>query len=418
MSKINRIEFMFRSLHHRNYRLFFIGQFISLIGVWMQSVAQSWLVYSLTHSAMTLGLVGFASQIPSFIVSPLGGVFADKYDKRKMLYITNASSLVLALILSILTLMGIIQVWHILILGILFGVVNGFDMPTRQAFVIEMVGKQDLVNAIALNSSLFNGTRMIGPAIAGILVALFGEGWCFFINSLSYVAILIALLLMQLQTQKILYSSSLQLTSIVEGFRFVIRAQPIRNLLILMGIVNLVGVPYMVLMPIFADHILGAGPSGLGILMSMAGAGALLGALSLAMKMSIRGLSKWITFASIGFGLSLIIFSQSKIFWLSCIFLLITGFTMVIQMASTNTLIQAMVPNQLRGRVMSFYIMVFTGMMPFGSLFAGALAKSIGAPLTLMMGGCICILGAIWFGRGLAEFKTKALQLIAAQQKI
>lgn len=403
-----------RALRHRNFQLFFSGQLISLTGTWMQSVAQAWLVYSMTKSALLLGTVGFASQIPVFLVAPFGGITADRVNRQRLVIATQTCSMILAGILAWLTLSGRVHVWHIFLLAGLLGVVNAFDIPGRQTFLIDMVGKEDLMNAIALNSSMFNGARVVGPAVAGILVARIGEGWCFAANSFSYIAVLIGLLLMKVRSvPRISHRSPME--DIIEGFRWVNRTKIIRSLLFLIGLVSLVGMPYTVLMPVFADNILHGGARGLGILMGATGVGALFGALTLAAKTGIKGLGRWVTITCATLGISLFLFSFSTSFWLSAALLLPCGYSMMLQMACSNTLIQTIVPDHLRGRVMSLYSMMFMGMAPFGAFFGGALANRIGAPMTVAVGGIACVLGAIWFGRALPELRIEARRLIIAQ---
>jgi MFS family permease len=404
-----------RALRHRNFQLFFSGQLISLIGTWMQSIAESWLVYRLTGSALLLGAVGFASQIPVFLVAPIGGIVADRHNRKHVVIGTQVASMVLATILAILTLTGLVRVWHVFVLASLLGVVNAFDIPGRQSFLVDMVGKEDLMNAIALNSSMFNGARIVGPAIAGILVAKIGEGWCFAANAISYVAVITGLLLMRVQRPATLASSASPLAHIVEGFRFVRHTAPIRALLILLGIVSLVAMPYTVLMPVFADQVLHGGARGLGILMGATGVGALLGALTLAARTGVKGLGRWVAFSCGGFAISLMLFTLSRNFWLSAALLLPVGFCMMLQMASSNTLIQAMVPDRLRGRVMALYSMMFMGMAPFGALLGGALADRLGAPLTVGIGSVAGLGGAIWFGLTLPKVRVEARRLIVAQ---
>jgi MFS family permease len=402
-------------MRHRNFQLFFSGQLISLIGTWMQSVAQSWLVYRMTGSSLLLGSVGFASQFPVFLASPLGGIVADRYNRHRVVIATQTASMVLAFILAALTLTHRVTVPEIFVLAVLLGVVNAFDLPGRQSFLVEMVGKGDLMNAIALNSSMFNGARVVGPAIAGILVAKIGEGWCFFANAVSYVAVIIGLLLMQVTPRSIRPMDS-PLAHVIEGFRFVRHTAPIRDLLLLVGLVSLVAMPYTVLMPIFADQILHGGARGLGILMGATGVGALLAALMLAARTGVYGLGRWVTLACAGFGLSLIAFALSRSFWLSAALLVPAGFCMMLQMSSSNTLIQSMVRDDLRGRVMSVYAMSLIGMAPFGALFAGALADRVGAPVTVIMGAVACLGGAAIFGLHLPKIRDEARRLIAAQQ--
>jgi MFS family permease len=417
-----------RALTHRNFQLFFSGQLISLIGTWMQTVAQSWLVYRITKSSLLLGSVGFASQIPVFLVAPIGGMVADRVNRQRVVIATQTASMILAFILAVLTLSNIVTVPEIFVLAALLGVVNAFDIPGRQSFLVDMVGREDLMNAIALNSSMFNGARVIGPAIAGILVAKIGEGWCFFANGVSYIAVIIGLLLMKIECVRRSKSDS-PLADIVEGFRWASQTGPIRMLLLLLGLVSLVGMPYTVLMPVFADRILHGGASGaasflhakdpgavrLGVLMGATGVGALLGALTLALRSGVRGLGRLIVITCAGFGLSLIVFAASKNFWLSATLLVPVGFCIMLQMACSNTLIQTMVPDVLRGRVMSVYSMMFMGMAPFGALLGGALADRLGAPVTVAIGGAASIVGAILFGRKLPVFRGEARQLIIAQ---
>jgi MFS family permease len=407
---------MLRALRHRNYRLFFGGQLISLIGTWMQMVAQSWLVYRLTGSAVLLGFVGFSSQIPVFLLAPVGGAAADRYRRHRILIVTQTAAMLLAFVLAGLTLTGLVRVWQIFILAAFLGVVNAFDIPTRQAFVVDMVGREDLVNAIALNSSMINGARIVGPAVAGVLVASVGEGWCFFINAVSYLAVIAGLLLMRLTVRTRIPLPGPALAGIVEGFRYVRHTRPIRTLLLLLGLVSLTGMPYAVLMPIFADRILHGGARALGLLMGASGLGALAGALTLATRQGIRGLGRWVALAALGFGASLVLFSWSRTFWLSAALLLPVGFCMIIEMASSNTLIQSLVSDRLRGRVMAVYSMLFMGMAPFGSLLAGALASRLGAPATVALGGAVCIIGAAVFGWHLPALRQEARQMIVAQQ--
>ncbi len=403
-----------RALRHRNFQLFFSGQLISLIGTWMQTVAQAWLVYRMTKSALLLGSVGFASQIPVFLIAPFGGITADRVNRQRLVVATQTAAMILAGILAFLTLSGRVHVWHIFVLASTLGVVNAFDIPGRQSFLVDMVGKEDLMNAIALNSSMFNGARIIGPAIAGILVARIGEGWCFAANSISYIAVIAGLLLMRVHCAPRASKHS-PIEDIIEGFRWANHTRIIRALLLLLGLVSLVGMPYTVLMPVFADKILHGGARGLGILMGATGVGALFGALTLAAKTGVRGLGRWVAFACGSFGISLFLFSFSRSFWLSVALLLPAGYSMMLQMACSNTLIQTMVPDELRGRVMSVYSMMFMGMAPFGAFFGGALAHHIGAPLTVAMGGVACVIGAISFGRALPDLRIEARRLVVAQ---
>ena len=411
-----RLSRTLRAFKHRNYRLFFGGQLISLSGTWMQSLAQSWLVYRLTGSAVLLGLVAFAGQFPVFLFATVGGVFADRHNRHRILVATQTVSMLLAFVLAALTLTQWVQVWHVFALAALLGLVNAFDIPTRQAFVVEMIGREDLINAIALNSSMFNGARIIGPAVAGVLVATVGEGWCFFANGVSYMAVIAGLLLMEIKARGHLHLPGSTLASIIEGFRYVGRTGPVRSLLFLLGLVSLLGLPYMVLMPIFADQILHGGARGLGLLTGASGVGALIGALSLAARSGARGLGRIVAFSAAGFGASLILFSLSRSFWLSAALLLPVGFTMIVEMAASNTLIQTLVPDNLRGRVMAVYGMMLMGMAPMGALLAGTLAHQLSAPITVALGGGVCIVAAAVFGLRLPVFRREARQMIVALQ--
>ena len=405
-----------RSLRHRNYRLFFAGQLVSLTGTWMQSVAHAWLAYSLTHSAAVLGIVGFAGQIPALLFSPAGGVVADRFARRRVLLATQATSMVLAFTLAALTLGGRVSISWILVLAALSGVVNAFDIPTRQAFAVDMVGRDDLVNAIALNSSIFNGARVLGPAIAGLLVARIGEGWCFLVNGVSYLAVLGSLLAMRLPAPVRGPHATSAWASVREGFVYASRARPVRALLLLLGVVSLTGMPYVVLMPVFAREILGGGARELGLLMGCAGVGALLGAIVLASRRNVKGLGTFIAICAGGMGISLIAFALSRDFRLSALLLVPVGFFVMSQMASSNTLIQSLIPDAMRGRVMSLYAMMFMGMAPIGALVAGFLAARIGAPATLAGGGAICIAGALLFARHLPALRLEARQMIVELQ--
>ena len=412
----SRLSNTFRALRHRNFQLFFAGQFISLTGTWMQSVAQSWLVYRLTGSVVLLGMIGFASQIPVFLVAPFGGAVADRYNRRRILVATQCTAMLLAFVLAGLTLSGTVQIWHLFVIAAGFGIANAFDIPTRQAFAVDMVGKEDLINAIALNSSMFNGARIVGPAIAGILVAVVGEGWCFFGNAFSYIAVITGLLLMDIRHIERPRTTGSTFSHIAEGFGYVYRTKPVRALLLLLGLVSLVGMPYAVLMPIFADKYLGGGSSTLGFLMGASGMGALIAALTLASRRQVFGLGKWIAFACAGLGTSLILFSLSRNVYLSALLLVPVGFSMMTQMSSSNTLVQAMIPDVLRGRVMSVYSMMFMGIAPFGALLAGTLAGYIGAAETVAIGGGVCIVGAAVFAYKGRLLKDEGRQMIVSMQ--
>jgi MFS family permease len=415
-SPTSKLPAVFRAFKHRNFQLFFSGQIISLTGTWMQSVAQSWLVYRLTGSVALLGLIGFAGQFPVFLLTSFGGAIADKYNRRRILITTQICSMTLASILAALTLTGTIEVWHLFVLASCGGVINAFDIPTRQSFVVDMVGKDDLLNAIALNSSMFNGARIVGPAIAGILVSAVGEAWCFFGNAVSYIAVITGLLLMQIAPKAFAVGEGSAIEKIKEGFAFVAKTAPVRALLLLLGLVSLMGMPYAVLMPIFAEEILHGGVRGLGILMGASGSGALVAALLLASRKSIKGLGRWVAVSSGAFGVFLILFSFSRSFWLSAAALVPVGFSMMLQMSSSNTLVQSMVPDELRGRVMAVYSMMFMGMAPMGALMAGSLAGLIGAPATVALGGVVCIVGSIIFNLRLPKLRVEAREIIVALQ--
>lgn len=390
----SKFKLALRALRHRNYRLFFAGQLISLIGTWMQNIAQSWLVYRLTGSSFLLGSIGFASQIPIFLLAFVGGAVADRFNRHRVIIGAQAASMILALALALLTLTDTVRIWHIFVLSALLGVVNAFDMTARQAFVVQLVNKQDLMNAIALNSTAFNGARVMGPAVAGLLIAAIGEGWCFFANGISYIAVLAGLILMKLEPQITIARSTSALSNVLEGLDFVCRTRPIRAVLLLVGLVSLFGMSYSVLMPIFADRILQGGPRGLGILMGSSGVGALAGSFFLASRSGTRGLGKMIASACGGFACGLLLFSVSRHFWLSALFLVPVGFSLMVLMACANTLIQLMVPDSLRGRVMATHVWVFMGMAPFGSLLAGSIAAHLGVAATILLGGLFCLAGA------------------------
>ena len=409
---------LLRALRHRNYRIFMGGQLISLIGTWMQTVAESWLVYRLTGSALLLGLAGFANRIPIFLLSPIGGAIADRYSRHRIVIATQVASMVLAAALAFLTLSHLVRIWHLMAIAALLGVVNAFDIPGRQSFVVELVAREDLQNAIALNSSMFNGARVVGPAIAGLLVAAVGEGWCFFANAVSYIAVIAGLLLMRVPRAPAAARPASAVAHVMEGFRFVSRSRPIMALLLLLGLVSLMGTPYSVLMPIIADQTFHSGARGLGILMGATGVGALLGALNLASRVGLRGYGRIIAFAAIGFGLSLIAFSAVRSLWLGVAFLLPVGFAMMTQMAASNTLIQSMIPNALRGRVMAVYSMMFMGMAPIGALLAGSLAGWLGATTTVAAGGAFCLAGGLLFLQRLPQIRGEARQLILAQEVV
>lgn len=389
---------IFRSLQYKNYRLFFGGQSLSLIGTWIQRITIPWLVYSMTDSAFLLGFVGFAGQLPTFILSPFAGVLTDRWNRYHILIVTQVLAMLQALILALLYFTGTIEIWNILLLSILLGCVNALDMPARQSFVIEMVdSKKDIGNAIALNSSMVNGARLIGPSIAGILIASLGEGICFLINGLSYVFVLWSLLLMKVKPQKIRQDKPDILRELKEGFHYTFGFMPIKSIILLLATISFMGMPYSVLMPVFAKNIFHGDSHVYGFLMGASGLGALAGAIYLASKRSVLGLEKWIPLAAGAFGLGLIFFSISRSFILSMLLMVITGMGMMMQMACSNTILQTITDDDKRGRVMSFYTMAFMGTAPFGNLLAGSLATWLGAPYTLTICGSFCTLGAFLF---------------------
>lgn len=398
---------MLRALRYRNYRLFFGGQVVSLIGTWITATATSWLVYRLTGSAFLLGFVGFAGQFPGFVIGPFAGTFIDRWDRHRLLITTQTLSMLQSFILAILTLTGRVTVPAIIVLNACQGVVNAFDMPCRQAFLLTMIeDKEDLGNAIALNSSMFNVARLLGPSIAGSIIATSSEGWCFLLDGFSYSGVIVALFLMRIARRPAGARRHLSaLKQVVEGWSYVFGFQPIRSIITLLALVSLVGFPYTVLMPIFANTILGGGPYTLGFLMTASGGGALLGALWLAARKSVLGLGRLIPIAAGTFGLALIGFSLSRTLWLSIVFMIVTGVGFMLQMGASNTLIQTIVDDEKRGRVMSLYVMAFLGTAPFGSLMAGTLSARIGAPRTLFAGGACCVAGALWFARTLPALR-------------
>ncbi len=394
-----------RAFRHHNYRLFFAGQLMSLMGTWIQTVAQSWLIYQLTGSAVLLGAVNFCNQLPVLLLSPVGGTVADRHDRRRLIMATQATLMVLAFILAALTLSGVIQVWHILALATVQGIVNAFDMPARQSFVVEMVGKKDLPNAIALNSTMFNSARMIGPAVGGLLVALTGEGWCFLINGLSFLAVLTSLRFIGVPPRP--GPAADGKGGIGEGLAYALHTEPYRSLLLLVAALSLAGMPFTVLLPVFATE-LNAGPDGYGLLMGAVGMGALGGAIRLATHRDAAKLNFLPGIAAAGMGIGLVLLGLAPSFWPAAGALLVIGFCLITVTATSNTLLQSHVPDRLRGRIMACYLMCFAGLAPFGALAAGGAAHHIGAALTVMIGGGICfICGAL--------FQLRRRQLFAGQ---
>ncbi len=405
-----------RALKSRNYRLFFIGQGISLIGTWMQRTALLWLVGTqfsdIRSAAFWLGVVGFSSQIPSILLTPLAGALADRWNRHRMIIVTQFLAMLQALVLATLTLTGLIEIRHIILLSLWLGAVNAMDIPTRQSFVVEMVEKpEELNSAIALNSSIVNGGRMIGPALGGIMTALFGAGYCFLLNGMSFLAVIVALLAMRIKKRIIATAHKRIISYMVEGFRYAIGFPPIRSLLLLRALVSLLAMPYASLLPVFAGHLLGGGAKSYGMLVTGVGLGALSSAIYLASRSSVRGLGKVIVTATIVLGVGLIVFSISRSFLLSLLLMPVLGMGQMLVMASTNTILQTIVDDDKRGRVMSFNALAFMGMAPIGNLLAGALAGYIGPSLTIAIGGGLCIVEAIFFGRSIPELRKLVLPI-------
>ena len=401
-----RVRFALRALRHRNFRLFTAGQSISLIGNWMQQLAMGWLVYRLTDSAFLLGLVAFGAQGPSFILSPFAGVLADRYNRQRIVIATQILMMVQAIVLTVLVMTGAVQFWHVLVLSAFFGAVNAFDIPARQSFLLQMVEqREDLPNAIALNSSMFNGARLVGPALAGFMIAQFGEGVAFLLNAVSYIAVIVALLAMKIAPRARPRAHSNMFSTLREGFHYAFGFAPIRDVLSLVAVVALFGVPFSMLMPVVAVKVLHGDATTLGLLMSATGLGALSGALYLAARESVRGLSRVISYSAVLFGAALTGFAISRSLSVSLLLLVLAGFGMMVQMAASNTFLQTIVDDDKRGRIMSLYTMAFIGVAPFGSLFAGAAAQRVGAPLTIAVGGVVSVAGALVFARQIPRFR-------------
>jgi MFS family permease len=400
-----------RTFSNRNFSLYFFGQVVSLTGSWIQLVAQSWLVYRMTGSAAMLGLVTFAGQTPGFLLAPLGGALADRLSRRSILLVTQTCSMLLAFGLGVLTLTGAVLTWHVFLFAALLGIINAFDIPARQALIVELVGRKELMSAVALNSSAVNIARLAGPALAGALVAMLGVGWCFVANGLSFSIVTGSLLLMSLGPRLVTEGRLPVVEQIMEGFRFVRGASPVRALIALFGLVTLLGMPYAVLMPVFADRVLGAGPAGQGILMAAAGLGALAGSLWLISRRDTPRLANWTVASAAAFGASLVLFSLSETFWLSAALLVPVGFSMILMLSTSNTIIQALTPDALRGRVMAAYMMAFLFASPVGALLAGWVSGLIGVPATVALGGVGCMLSAALFGLRLPALRESARRL-------
>src|SRR6478672_9268092 len=397
-----------RALQHRNYRLFFGGQSASLVGTWITRVATSWLVYRLTGSELLLGLVGFCGQIPTLLLAPIAGVLVDRWPRLRILLVTQILSMVQSFLLAALAFAGVIRVWHVLVLQVAQGIINAFDTPARQAFVVEMVeDRADLPNAIALNSSMVNGSRIVGPSIGGVIIAAVGEAWCFAIDGVSYLFVIASLLAMRIDRRRAVPLPGADIAGELRtGFAYVAGSVPIRTSLVLLAIVSAMGMPYTVLMPVIAGQVLKGGPGTLGLLMTATGVGALAGTLYLASRQSVVGLGRVIMLATLLFGTSLIAFALSRVLWLSLVLLPLVGAGFMVQMAATNTVLQTIVEDRFRGRVMAFYTMAFLGTAPIGSLLAGVLASRMGAPKTIALGGAACAVASVWFHAKLPLLRT------------
>lgn len=407
MNKQGTFQNIFRSFKHRNFRLFFSGQSFSLVGTWIQNIATAWLVYRLTNSAFLLGFAGFSSQIPSFFFGPFGGVLSDRWNRYHIILATQTLAMLQAFVLTFLFFSGTIQVWHIIALNAFLGFVNSLDIPTRQSFIIDMVGgnKEDLGNAIALNSSMVNGARLLGPSLAGLMIAASGEGFCFLVNGISYIFVLTSLILMKVKLRESIHRNSAIWQQLKDGFKYTFGFAPIKAIILLLGLISLMGMPYAVLMPVYVKTILHGNSHTFGFLIGASGIGALCGAFYLASRKSVLGLGNIIPISAGIFSTGLILFSFSTSFILSIFLVIAIGFGMMLQMASGNTILQTIVDDDKRGRAMSFYLMAFTGTIPIGSFLAGSLASAIGVPATLQIGGSVCLIGAIIFASRLKELK-------------
>ncbi len=416
--RLSAFKTIFHALRYRNFRIFFIGQSVSLVGTWMQFVAMSWLVYRLTGSAFMLGVVGFAGQIPTFVLSPVAGILADRWDRRKILIFTQISSMVLAFALAFLTLAKIVTVWQIIILGILLGCVTALDIPARHSFILNMVGdkKGSLSNAIALNSLMFNAARLVGPAVAGALIATAGEGVCFLFNGVSFLAVIASLFAMKLSPSTSKAKRAHAVRSFIEGFKYTFGFMPIRAVIVLLGVISLMGMSYVVLMPVFAKNILKGGPETLGVLMSSAGVGALIATFFLASRSSVVRMGYILPAASAVFSVGIAGFSFSRNVWMSSLLMVLAGFGFMTHMAASNIVLQTIVDDDKRGRVMSFYSMAFMGMAPLGSLLAGMIASRIGAPNTLLIAGVLCMLFSLFFARKVPALRAAVSRIYARME--
>jgi MFS family permease len=404
---LSSLSHSWRALRHRNFKLFFAGQTISMVGTWMTRLATSWLVYRLTHSALLLGIVGFAGQIVAFAVGPFAGVWVERLNRQKLLVWTQAAAAVQSLALAALTLAHVINLWEIIVLTAFQGLINAFDMPGRQSFLLQMVeDRNDLSNAIAINSSMANGARLIGPAAAGLVIAAAGEGWCFLVDGVSYFAVIASLLLMRVEPMVIERHATSMFEQVREGWNYVRVFRPIRTILLLFALLSLMGWPYSILLPLFAGQVLHGGAATLGWLSGAAGIGAFVSAISLAVRKTVVGLTRMLQIAAAMLGGALILFGLSHTLWLSLVLMVFVGFGLMQGASVSNTIIQSLVTDDKRARVMSYYTMAFFGAAPFGSLLAGTLAHRIGAPYTVIVTGTFCLAGSVWFALELPKMKV------------
>ena len=407
-----------RAFRHRNFRLFYAGQAISLLGTWIQQIALSWLVYRTTGSAFLLGLVTFSSQIPMLIFLPLAGLISDRHDRRKVMLLAYGLASLQALTLAVLTLTGAIRVWQILLLGFSYGVIMAFETPARQSLISQMVTpREDLPNAIALNSVLMNSGRLIGPTIAGLLLMFISEGWCFLINAVSFIAIVASVLMMRLAPRAARPGRASMTQDLAIAARYAWATLPIRLFLFLVALISLTASPYTVLMPIFARDIFGGDAHTLGFLVGSAGLGAVIGTIFLSTRPHVHGLSGLVPFTAVAAGVALMLVGVSKTYWLSLGFMAILGFGIIVTAASVNMMLQSLVEEEKRGRIVAFYAMAFLGMAPLGGLLTGSVASQIGAPATAMIDGACCVLGTLYLMRGLSEIRTEVLSALSGLHK-
>jgi len=403
---------MVRAFRHRNFRLYFGGQSISLVGTWVQQIALGWTIYQLTHSSLLLGLVSFAGQLPLFIVTPFAGVLVDRWNRHRTLIVTQSLSMLQAFALALVVSTHFLHVWNLIALNVLAGIILAIDLPTRQSFIVDMVGSgRDLPNAVALNSFVITGGRMLGPAIAGLLLTIVSPAVCFFINAISYMPVVVALLAMRVKKRAPNTAHSSALNELAEGVRYAMGFPPIRSVLFLVGLISLLGMPYAVLMPIFAAEVLHGGAHTLGLLMSAPGIGALFGTVYLASRKSIRGAGIRVAAGALIFGGGLIVAGLSRGLIVALFALFFVGLGMIVQLAISNTLLQTIVDDDKRGRVMSLYTMAFMGMAPFGSILGGALANHIGVQMTFLIGGIACAGGALLFATKIKSMRPMVLPI-------